>query len=111
MAVAASWASGQKKCWEDNYHDRPGYQISKIISGKIDPQKGGKIRIVCISDTHSSVEMARPPFEVPNGDILIHAGDFTEHGKIGNVEGFDRWLGSLPHKHKIVVAGNHEVFR
>ena len=108
-AMASSWASGQKKCWEDNYRDRPEYQITKITSDNINPKEDGKVRIVCISDTHSSVEMARPSFKVPNGDILIHAGDFTEYGKISNVQEFDKWLGSLPHKHKIVVAGNHEV--
>jgi len=25
------------------------------------------------------------------------------------VEEFNRWLGELPHKHKIVIAGNHEM--
>jgi predicted phosphohydrolase len=45
---------------------------------------------------------------VPDGDILIHAGDLTSHGDLEDVESFDRWLGSLPHRHKVVICGNHD---
>jgi len=45
---------------------------------------------------------------IPDGDILIHAGDFTEHGTLVEAEAFDRFLATLPHKHKLVVAGNHD---
>jgi Icc-related predicted phosphoesterase len=62
-------------------------------------------RIVFISDTH-----LRHNFEVPSGDILIHAGDLTGRGSISNNEvalALD-WFSSLPHKHKIFIAGNHD---
>ena len=42
------------------------------------------------------------------GDILIHSGDFTNTGTLGEVEDFDNWLGSLPHHYKVVVPGNHD---
>jgi Icc-related predicted phosphoesterase len=61
-------------------------------------------RIVCISDTHTLHEQ----LVVPDGDLLIHAGDFTNRGAIGDVEAFDAWLATLPHQHKIVIAGNHD---
>jgi predicted phosphohydrolase len=49
--------------------------------------------------------------EVPTGDILIHAGDFTMFSKsMEAVVDFNDWLGKLPHRHKIVVPGNHEFF-
>jgi len=38
----------------------------------------------------------------------IHAGDFTHFGKKKDVIAVNEWLGTLPHKHKIVVNGNHE---
>ena len=61
--------------------------------------------LVLIADTH---QMHRD-LEVPPGDILIHAGDFTTVCRSrGPMEDFNRWLGDLPHKHKIVVPGNHE---
>jgi len=62
------------------------------------------MRIVCISDTH---QMHRN-IEVPDGDVLIHAGDITGHGVERWVVDFNNWLGELPHKHKIVIAGNHD---
>lgn len=61
--------------------------------------------IVCISDTHA--EHRR--LGVPDGDILIHSGDFTNRGEYPEVEDFASWLDSLPHKHKIVVPGNHDI--
>lgn len=46
--------------------------------------------------------------DVPDGDILLHAGDFTSYGNKEHAEDFNAWLGELPHKHKIVINGNHE---
>lgn len=62
-------------------------------------------RIVAISDTHSRHQNFGP---LPDGDILIHAGDATVKGNFSEVVEFNRWLGTLPHKHKIFVAGNHD---
>ncbi|HEV3440701.1 MAG TPA: metallophosphatase domain-containing protein [Gemmata sp.] len=62
------------------------------------------MKIVCISDTHAQHHL----IEVPDGDILIHAGDITRHGSLDDVESFNRWLGTLPHRHKVVICGNHD---
>ena len=62
------------------------------------------IRIVCISDTHSLTS------DVPPGDILIHAGDLTNDGSVASIQEQLNWLSSLPHTHKIVIAGNHDTF-
>ena len=61
-------------------------------------------RIVCLSDTHN----LNGQIVVPDGDILIHAGDATIRGTQFEVEEFLQWFSSLPHKHKIFVAGNHD---
>eukprot|EP01060_Flectonema_neradi_P011945 TRINITY_DN1888_c0_g1_i1.p1 TRINITY_DN1888_c0_g1~~TRINITY_DN1888_c0_g1_i1.p1 ORF type:complete len:294 (+),score=46.03 TRINITY_DN1888_c0_g1_i1:42-884(+) len=67
----------------------------------------GVIRIVCISDTHGKeLKMSHP---VPNGDILVHGGDITNTGELCQLQAFNQWLGTLPHKHKIVIAGNHDL--
>ena len=68
-----------------------------------------QIRMVCISDTHSAVEHVELPFKIPDGDILIHAGDFTNYGEVDKVKEFNAWLGTLPHTYKIVVAGNRDI--
>ncbi|KJH46309.1 Ser/Thr phosphatase family protein [Dictyocaulus viviparus] len=47
--------------------------------------------------------------DIPNGDVLIHAGDFTNTGSVEEIVKFNDEIGRLPHKHKIVVAGNHEL--
>ncbi|XP_056338056.1 metallophosphoesterase domain-containing protein 1 isoform X1 [Oenanthe melanoleuca] len=69
------------------------------------PKPPGYTRFVCISDTHSRTD----PIQMPYGDVLIHAGDFTELGLPSEVKKFNEWLGSLPYEYKIVIAGNHEL--
>ena len=64
------------------------------------------MRLVCISDTHS----LQGNFPVPEGDLLIHAGDMCNMGSERDVQRFAKWLESLPHRHKVVVAGNHDWF-
>jgi Icc-related predicted phosphoesterase len=62
------------------------------------------MKIVCISDTHARHHLT----VVPDGDILVHGGDITRHGSLEDVESFDLWLGTLPHKHKVMICGNHD---
>lgn len=64
------------------------------------------MRLVCISDTHSM--HTKIPGGVPPGDVLIHAGDFTGRNNKIAVGEFLEWLASLPHPHKILIAGNHD---
>jgi len=46
---------------------------------------------------------------IPDGDVIIHAGDFTNRGGIGEIASFAKWYGELPHSHKILIAGNHDL--
>jgi Icc-related predicted phosphoesterase len=62
------------------------------------------MKIVVISDTHG----LHRNLELPDGEILIHAGDLTHHGKLEDVREFNDFLGTLPHPYKIVIAGNHD---
>lgn len=63
------------------------------------------MRLVCISDTHSRHEQMPP---IPSGDVLIHAGDCTSSGSLPALDDFTTWLGAQPHRHKILIAGNHD---
>jgi len=63
------------------------------------------LRLVCISDTHS---LHRRIPDVPDGDVLIHAGDCLGAGTLDNLEDLNDWLETVPHRHKIVIAGNHD---
>ena len=63
------------------------------------------IKLVLISDTHNR----HREILLPEGDILVCAGDFSSFGAKQEVVDFSEWLGSLPFKHKIVVPGNHET--
>lgn len=63
------------------------------------------MKIVSISDTHSY----HREIVVPDGDVLVHAGDMTFKGELSVIEDFADWIKSLPHKHKVVIFGNHEL--
>ncbi len=65
---------------------------------------GPPIRVVCISDTHTKTQ------QIPQGDILIHAGDLTNAGTVQELQAQLDWLNSLPHPHKFAIAGNHDTY-
>lgn len=50
-----------------------------------------KVRVVCMSDTHSLTPHIK--FDIPDGDIFIHAGDFTKCGRKEEVIEFNTWIG------------------
>lgn len=62
------------------------------------------MRIVALSDTH---EFHRR-LKIPDGDVLVHAGDMTNVGAVARLQDFDDWLATLPHPFKVVIAGNHD---
>ncbi|KAI1264202.1 calcineurin-like phosphoesterase [Xylariaceae sp. FL1019] len=67
------------------------------------PRNRPPIKIVFLSDTHESIVP-----NVPDGDLLIHCGDMTNDGTAASIQKQIDWLASLPHRHKVVVAGNHD---
>ena len=77
--------------------------VNKVPYNLINHQN--TVRVVCISDTHNRFR----ELSIPDGDILIHAGDITRRGYLAELKDFNDWLLSLPHKHKVVIAGNHEL--
>lgn len=62
------------------------------------------MRIVCLSDTHGLHDRV----DVPDGDVLLHAGDLSGRGTEAEIERFARWLEGLPHARKVIIAGNHD---
>ena len=63
------------------------------------------MKIALFSDTHSF----HGQINIPDADILIFAGDMTHCKTARDVSEFNSFLGGLPHKHKIVVGGNHDL--
>ena len=65
------------------------------------------MKLVAISDTH------RQELDVilPEGDVLIHAGDYDVREFMGLVY-LNEWFGELKHKfkHIIFIAGNHDFY-
>jgi len=64
------------------------------------------LHCVAISDTHNRAEQVR----IPDGHLLLHGGDLTMQGSPAELERAARWLGTLRHRFRAVVAipGNHD---
>ncbi|MCW5921842.1 MAG: metallophosphatase domain-containing protein [Saprospiraceae bacterium] len=62
------------------------------------------MRIVFISDTH----LKHDSLPLPPGDMLVHAGDFSRRGLMHEAQIFLDWFSAQPHRHKVLVAGNHD---
>jgi len=120
-------------CWEDNDEDElnvpearmviiPDQPTTADLCGNLIPTdmhylKNGQgvarhkgrlhnsIRIVVISDTHG----LHRELALPSGDILVHAGDFSNAGEQEQIFDLATWFGTLPHQAKVVIAGNHDI--
>ncbi len=63
------------------------------------------ITYVCMGDSHGKHE----GIVVPDGDILLHSGDYSMMGYEHEVRSFLIWYESQPHAAKVLTNGNHEV--
>lgn len=65
------------------------------------------MRLVLLADTHTfEADLAG---KIPDGDMLVHAGDLGRAGDESELAVVAAWLRSLPHRHKVVVPGNHDA--
>jgi hypothetical protein len=60
------------------------------------------VSVICVSNTYYQ----QP--RIPEGDILIHAGDLTSDGSLQQFQQTLNWLKDQPHPIKIVVAGMND---
>lgn len=90
-----------------------GHEKQMRLRGQLPPaiQPPGTLRIVCISDMHGWAKIdanGKSVIDIPDGDVLVCAGDIFSHGHGREIKAFDLFLATLPHRHKIVIAGNHD---
>lgn len=83
--------------------------ISAHTSSVKGPVDRKSIRIVCISDTHSTTDK----MELPKGDLLVHSGDFTQYSRIEEFKKFNAFCQNAKEtsgfQEVVVIAGNHEM--
>ena len=63
------------------------------------------MKLIHISDTHGKHQLLK---DLPDADVIVHAGDITEDGTEEEVKDFIEWFSGLPYVHKIFIAGNHD---
>lgn len=81
------------------------------------PKNRHPIRVVTISDTHSKIP--RGNLSLPQGELLIHAGDLTERGTLSEIQQKIDYLKTLckvwpgssdGFTYVVVIAGNHDSY-
>lgn len=104
-----TWRPARLSRWQQFRRDPAKFLALRLYPSTRSTHSKGKtsslppISVVCISDTHTT----QP--DVPDGDILLHAGDLTNRGSFEELQAQLDWLKSLPHRHKVVIAGNHDL--
>ena len=95
------------------YYSTPDADTWQIYRyDRLPPKAPNTVRLVCLSDTHEFHEKLK----LPDGDVLIHCGDIlvTDYWSPRwlswwRVKKFFAWMNKHPHKHKIAIAGNHDL--
>ena len=64
------------------------------------------MKIICISDTHGYHNQ----LQLPEGDVLVHAGDVSGRGHKKQIRQFLKWFAAQDFEHKIFIAGNHDFY-
>lgn len=65
------------------------------------------MRITLISDTHNKHKQCH--YDLPGGDLLLHAGDISSMGYEHEIREFCKWYNDIvTYQHKIFIAGNHD---
>lgn len=72
------------KAWEEISKTQRVIKIA-YKAPKSENKDPNKIRIVAMSDTHALTKHLK--FDVPYGDIFIHAGDFSACGNLQEITG------------------------
>lgn len=75
--------------WRELSQNQKLFKLNVKLPSK--PVDNNKLRFVCMSDTHSLTHNIK--FDIPEGDVFVHAGDFTKCGQQEEVQDFNRWLG------------------
>lgn len=80
-------------------------RVADVFCGQLD-----EVRLLHLSDTHSMHRSIEARFPLPPADVLLHTGDFTNHGSAEEFADFNAWLGELRprYKHILVILGNHD---
>lgn len=88
-------------------------QLLEFVDGELlvndlyqDGINGKSLRLLQISDTHNR-HLQLP--DLPDADVIIHCGDFTEQGTEEETLDFLNWFNELPYMHKIFITGNHDL--
>ena len=63
------------------------------------------MKILHMSDTHG---LHGKLGNLPDADVVVHSGDLSFSGSVYEAEDFIRWFSSLPYRHKVFIAGNHD---
>ena len=80
--------SNPNKAWE-MLSVKQTCETKKILPENT-PVYADKVRFVCVSDTHDRMPLR---VNIPDGDVLLHAGDFSMTGSPAEIESFNNWLG------------------
>lgn len=85
----------------------PYFHVHELSRQSLPTQRNPELRttrFVCISDTHN-LSPFTGQFRVPEGDVLLVAGDLTNAGTVGELRKAVRWIEKMEFEVKVVIGG------
>jgi Icc-related predicted phosphoesterase len=78
---------------------------------KVSTKQVERVRILHLSDTHMMHHQIEAAFPLPEADILVHTGDFSNRGSVEEFESFNDWIGTLRPRFRaiLIICGNHDL--
>ena len=98
-----------RRNWDDDYgHYLSFGQLKSVLGEDLFNAtiNTNPLRILQISDTHCRHKQLA---DLPDADVIVHCGDFSEMGTEDEVLDFLNWFIGLPYLYKVFVTGNHDL--
>ncbi|KAK6767090.1 hypothetical protein RB195_026391 [Necator americanus] len=84
--------NSEEEYWETIKATKVQLPVQVNSKGEINPPPAvPHLKVVCISDTHNQLDQVK---EIPDGDVLIHAGDLTNYGSEEELKKFNDEIGN-----------------
>lgn len=98
-----------RRNWDENFdHYLSREQLKSLLGDDLFYKyfNDRPVTVLQISDTHGQHHLVT---DLPDADIIVHCGDFTNDGTEEEVLDFLNWFIELPYAHKVFVTGNHDL--
>ncbi|KAK6011441.1 hypothetical protein OSTOST_23469, partial [Ostertagia ostertagi] len=84
--------NSEEDYWDTIKAEKVQIPVQITSQGEVNlPPSEPHLKVVCISDTHDQLDLVK---DIPDGDVLLHAGDMTNYGSEKELRKFNEEIGT-----------------